>query len=871
MKKLLLSASITAILGLTGCGGDTIDEQKNATPVAKPFVRVVFDPAGSDLNIPNDLLMIPDGSFFDFTINTEGADTFDPANPQHALSALDGWSTQHPFAIRVTLPAGVDVDPASLSAGAVRIFKATQALEGTDAACQAIAAASPAPGIPCALGEELQYGEDFVTSYTPGSGSINVIPLKPLAPAQGHMLVVTEQLKDTDGKAVRGSTTWDLVRQDIDTTPLVTDEQLQLQGLVNSLVAVLEPAGLDRDEVSYAAYFSTQSAGTVLTSVKQLQIAGFAQAYAAASAQGADASAAGAVAAQYLPTITTTVPATGPNAFEFLAPGILSAEQLAGLTAVGLHTCDGLIAAIGDSDSPLNATATETFNTAGPLCAATRVVGQVNLPYYSNPEDPMGDWWRAACTNGAMLKALGAETVGGLIQGGAEGPNNELCQLASAGQLYDLDLSSLGMDDPRHLTKVNPIPVARGSNTDDPATLYNEAGTETVNVQFTVPNEGVIALLSAATSGAVPALTRPAAGWPVVIFQHGITGSKENTLALSAALSLAGFASAAIDHPLHGERGLTLDDGNVVSATSHSVTDYMNLTSLLTARDNLRQSIVDTMGFRLSLNAIADTTGVVDLDLSQVHFIAQSLGAITGTASVATANASLPGDLAAFNSLYAIQTAVLNVPAGGVGNFLLESADFSPLIKGSLLAASSEDFQAFLTQYATVNEISAEAALRPAFVAFAESLTVEQLAAIDATFSSFAFLAQTVLESADPVNYAASLTATTPTLMQLVVGGGTNDDGTTALTDQVNPVQTSLPLSGGIPLAKLMGLPQVSASIDSDTDVTGVVYITSGEHQSLLNPSPSAATTAEMQNEAVQYFLSGGSNIIIADPDVVAN
>jgi Pla-1/cef family extracellular lipase len=871
MNKLLLSASITAILGLTGCGADSIDEQKNDTPVAKPFVRVVFDPANSDLNIPNDLLMIPDGSFFDFTINTEGAATFDPANPEHALSALDGWSTQHPFAIRLTLPAGVDVDPSSLSAGAVRIFKATQALEGTDAVCQAIAAASPAPGIPCALGNELQYGEDFVTSYTPGSGSINVIPLKPMAPAQGHMLVVTEELKDTDGKVVRGSTTWDLVRQDIDTAPLVTDEQLQLQGLVNSLVAVLEPAGLDRDEVSYAAYFSTQSAGTVLNSVKQLQIGGFAQAYATASAQGADASAAGAIAAQYLPAITTSLPDAGPNAFEFLAPSILSAEQLAGLTAVGLHTCDGLMAAIADPDSPLNPTATDTFKTAGPLCAATRVVGQVNLPYYLDPEDPMGDWWRAACTNGAMLKSLGAETVGGLIQGGAVGPNNALCQAASAGQLYDLDLSSLGMDDPRHLTKVNPLPVAKGSNADDPATPYNEAGTETVNVQFTVPNEAVIAAVSAGSDGAIPLVTKPAAGWPVVIFQHGITGSKENALALSAALSLAGFASAAIDHPLHGERGFTMEDGSVVNATSHSVTDYMNLTSLLTTRDNLRQSIVDTMGFRLSLNAIADTTGVIDLDLSKVNFIAQSLGSITGAGSVATANASLPGDLAAFNSMYAIDSAVLNAPAGGVGSFLLESASFGPLIKGSLLAASSEDFRAFLTQYATVNELSAEAALRPAYIASAEGSTAEQLAANDATFTSFAFAAQTVLDAGDPVNYAASLTATTPTLMQLMVGGGTNDDGTTALTDQVNPVQTSLPLSGGIPLSKVMGLPQVSSSIESDTDQNGVVYMTSGEHQSLLDPSLSSATTGELQNEAVQYFLSEGSNIIIANPDVVKN
>ena len=176
MKKLLLSASIAATLGLTGCGGgDTLKEQNTDTPKAKPFVRVVFDPAASDLNVPNDLLMIPGGDLFDFTLETEGDDDFNPANPQHALSALDGWSTSHPFQIRVTLAAGVDVDAATVGAASVRLFEATQALEGTSAACQAVAAQLQAPGVPCELGDELQYGVDFVASYTPGTDRKSVV------------------------------------------------------------------------------------------------------------------------------------------------------------------------------------------------------------------------------------------------------------------------------------------------------------------------------------------------------------------------------------------------------------------------------------------------------------------------------------------------------------------------------------------------------------------------------------------------------------------------------------------------------------------------------------------------------------------------
>ena len=50
----------------------------------------------------------------------------------------------------------------------------------------------------------------------------------------------------------------------------------------------------------------------------------------------------------------------------------------------------------------------------------------------------------------------------------------------------------------------------------------------------------------------VPAGAAPAAGWPVVIFQHGITQDRSNLLAIADALAGAGFAGIAIDMPLHG-------------------------------------------------------------------------------------------------------------------------------------------------------------------------------------------------------------------------------------------------------------------------------------------------------------------------------
>ena len=866
MKKTLLSSGIIALLGLSACGGDlpgdvkVIDETEEVV-LEEPFVRVVFNPATADLNVPNDFLMIPSGNFFDFTLNTEGADEFDPANPQHVLSALDGWSAHMPFSIRVSLTDDLDIDASTVSGSSIRIFEATQALEGTSETCQALATSIGAPGVPCELGNELTYGVDFFASYSAGTGAINVVPLKPMKSSQGHMLVVTEELKSTDGRAVKGSITWELARQDITTNALGSEELLQLQGLVNSLVNVLEPAGLSTADISYAAYFSTQSTEDTLNTVKQLNIAPYAQAFQQTLATGADLASANMFASQYLPAISTELTAGIDNVFENFSSLLLTSEQLAGLAEVGLDTCDGLIAAVSDPSSPLNATATATFASVGAFCTSTIVEGEVKLPYYSSTTNPGSDWWRGACTSGATLQSLGAEIVGGLIQAGQVGANNALCQLASDGVLFDLDLTSLGMTDPRNITKFNPVPVIQGRQTDDASTLYNEAGTESVKVLFTVPDESVIAIVSAATSGAVPAQTKPVEGWPVVVFQHGIGQSKSNALLVASALAMAGYASAAIDHPLHGDRIITIGD------KSYNSNDYLNLLSLLTARDNTRQSIADIMAFRLALNNINDSTGLVDLDTSEVHFMGQSLGAIYGTGAAAIANKSLAGDLSAFDSMYAFQTAVINVPTGGLAAGLFDSPSFGPNIKGTLLSTTSPEFVEFLTAFVVQSGIPFEAAIGPAYTAFAELLSAEQAAEINSGFSAFQFAAQTALDSSDPISFGAMLSSSTPTLVQLVVGGGTNDDGSTALTDQVNPVTTMLPLVGGQPLADIMGLPKISTSSQG----SAVVRFISGSHSSFLSPASSVATTTEMQNQAVSFIATGGANIVVSDTSVVEN
>ncbi|MFP3398527.1 hypothetical protein SB749_19585, partial [Brevibacterium sp. SIMBA_078] len=88
--------------------------------------------------------------------------------------------------------------------------------------------------------------------------------------------------------------------------------------------------------------------------------------------------------------------------------------------------------------------------------------------------------------------------------------------------------------------------------------------------------------------------------------QHGITADKSSIFGIAGTLASQGIATVAIDHPLHGDRGFDLDEDGTVEyiAEDGSATAYMNLQSLLTTRDNLRQSISDLLGLRYSLNNV---------------------------------------------------------------------------------------------------------------------------------------------------------------------------------------------------------------------------------------------------------------------------
>lgn len=337
----------------------------------------------------------------------------------------------------------------------------------------------------------------------------------------------------------------------------------------------------------------------------------------------------------------------------------------------------------------------------------------------------------------------------------------------------------------------------------------------------------------------------PGAGWPVVIFQHGITRNREDMLAVAGSLSAPPSCKAviAIDLPLHGvtntkdplylkghERtfDMDLENNTTLAAGPDGVIDgsgawFINLTNTITSRDNLREGAADLLNLVATLPNLAAVTPPATLntfDSSQIFYVGHSLGGIVGTTFLgADTSTGAPK----------IATATLANPGGHIAELLRNSAEFEPIIDGQLAANGLvKGSQAYYDFYSE---------------------------------------AQAVVEDGDPANYAALAAAGHPIHMLEVVGGLNGAADTCNLTDQVVPnISTDL-------LASLMGLTQVNSSSPGSKFI---VRFLAGDHGSILDPSVPAtctnnttnqqiygAVTLEMQTEMVAFQLAGGTGITI--------
>ena len=373
-----------------------------------------------------------------------------------------------------------------------------------------------------------------------------------------------------------------------------------------------------------------------------------------------------------------------------------------------------------------------------------------------------------------------------------------------------------------------PAPLAASSRN---LTLFNPTPAKVADV--TVPIVVSIPNRTSTCPG------RPAAGWPVVIMQHGITDNRSSALTVADAYADACFVMVAMDLPLHGivdttnplyctptkpqcigatERTFNVDlvnnttgatgaDGQIDSSGAH----FLNLTSPLTGRDNLRQAEADLITLTKSLPGLAIAPGTpapagpIGVDRARISYTGMSLGAIVGGSHI--------------KFVPDTSTAALVVPGGVITKLLLDSQTFGPRIRAQVAAggATPDSF------------------------------------AYNLNFRDF----QAVVDSGDPINHIKDAVAVHPVFLIKV------------LNDTVVPNNSTDRLIAQGPLRKLktLGPNAVGPGNGGDT------FFSKGAHSSLFDPRPNTAATIEMRRQVVLFGASdnqaGGPFVTLTDPTVL--
>lgn len=192
----------------------------------------------------------------------------------------------------------------------------------------------------------------------------------------------------------------------------------------------------------------------------------------------------------------------------------------------------------------------------------------------------------------------------------------------------------------------------------------------------------------------IPSGPRPTNGWPVVIFGHGFTDSKQGApFAVASTLAHNGIASIAINVVGHGfgpnstltviqgtgatvlpegGRGVDQDGNGQITSSEGSSTFVLSPQGTIGSRDALQQTTADLMQLVRAIQGgiDADGDGLPDLDANRIYYAGQSFGGIYGAIFMGIEND--------------IRAGVPNVPGGSIIDIVRLSPSFQLLLTQAL-------------------------------------------------------------------------------------------------------------------------------------------------------------------------------------------
>ena len=192
----------------------------------------------------------------------------------------------------------------------------------------------------------------------------------------------------------------------------------------------------------------------------------------------------------------------------------------------------------------------------------------------------------------------------------------------------------------------------------------------------------------------IPSGPRPTNGWPVAIFGHGFTDSKQGApFAVASALAHNGIASIAINVVGHGfgpnstltvqqgttsttflegGRGFDQDGNGQIASSEGSSTFFASAQGTIGSRDALQQTVANLMELVRAIQGgiDADGDGLPDLDANRIYYAGQSFGGIYGTIFL-----GIEPD---------VRAGVPNVPGGPIIDIVRLSPSFQLLLTQAL-------------------------------------------------------------------------------------------------------------------------------------------------------------------------------------------
>ncbi len=658
---------------------------------------------------------------------------------------------------------------------------------------------------------KLVEGQDYLVQAS--GDTLTAVLLKPLDPASNYMFAVTNTLKDDKNNPVGTSGSYATLKS---TATPPSPALLPAQAVTQATEADFAQVGVDKDSIIFSSWFTTASVGDVLFAAKSATAL-------AINSKPSDIWKGTAIDSSI---DTTTLDSTLFN---------IDRPTSKGNTLVGLG---------------------EIFT------------GTIHLPYFLDmqPDKFLNTPWQSGMPSLAKIQyvlANGTDAEKLAVQTKIAELNidpTDFANVATDPAAQQRVLTALTgaeillpdgkqLDEARLITRYSPVPKLRSI--------------ASIEYTLVLPNN--------------PSCKTPLSN-SVTIYQHGVTSSKDTLTQSALADTIIGDqcrAIFAINLPLHGDRGI----GGVTAADNPSI--YLNLGALTVARDNLRQSTIDVINLKASItrlfvqignlaqtapDQLANLGALAMLNpQAKVNFTGHSLGAMTGINVANVTNRPTGNDAA--DQLFAIDQFALANPGAEIPYLLLNSGSFGNLIKGNILASSNADFK---NQCGDTPIPLCYQGYEAGLISDGSETSLATLSTIYDSFTQFAYAAQTVLDSVDPINHSLLVPSTASVYLTQVQNDQTipnlTPPGTTVTGTEI-PVPYS-PFTGTTPLLKTMQLAPTTASING-TLVKNAVLFNAGSHSSLLDPSSDAAVTSEMQSEMHSFINGDGKTLTITDTSVL--